>query len=143
LRSSPPKLTEKPIKSSCPQKVCAECGKPYEKDVERKSGSSKNIIGNISQRGVTRTTEGLNLKSSSEKRYNAEFKGWKPTCNCNTKQTKPGIVLDPMAGAGSTLVMAQKLGRRWLGIEISEKYAEMARERVGKGRNAKLEEFVR
>jgi DNA modification methylase len=30
----PPELCEKPIKSSCPLKVCADCGAPYERDVE-------------------------------------------------------------------------------------------------------------
>jgi len=30
----PPKLCEKPIKSSCPSKVCSECGKPYERTTE-------------------------------------------------------------------------------------------------------------
>jgi len=30
----PPELCEAPIKSSCPPQVCAECGTPYERDVE-------------------------------------------------------------------------------------------------------------
>jgi len=46
---------------------------------------------------------------------------------------KDGIVLDPMCGAGSTLVKAKQLGRRYIGIEISEEYAEITRERLRKG----------
>ena len=40
------------------------------------------------------------------------------------------VVLDCMAGSGTTCVAAKKLGRRYIGIEISPKYAEIARNRV-------------
>jgi DNA modification methylase len=39
-------------------------------------------------------------------------------------------VLDPFAGTGSTLVAARRLGRSSVGIEISEKYTALARERL-------------
>ncbi len=41
-----------------------------------------------------------------------------------------GIVLDPFAGHGPCAVAAKKLGRRWIGIEIDEKYCEIARRRI-------------
>jgi site-specific DNA-methyltransferase (adenine-specific) len=43
----------------------------------------------------------------------------------------PGdIVLDPFAGSGTTLVVAKKLGRRWLGFELSANYVAQIRARL-------------
>jgi len=40
------------------------------------------------------------------------------------------MVLDPMCGAGTTCKMAKALDRKWMGIEISPEYADIARRRV-------------
>ncbi len=42
-----------------------------------------------------------------------------------------GTVLDPFVGSGTTGVAAIKTGRRFIGIEIDEKYADIARRRIG------------
>jgi len=43
------------------------------------------------------------------------------------------IVLDAFCGSGTTLAVAQRLGRRWIGIDISESAIEIAGQRVGTG----------
>ena len=40
------------------------------------------------------------------------------------------IVLDPFTGSGTSLVAAEVSGRRWLGIELSENYVKVAKDRV-------------
>jgi site-specific DNA-methyltransferase (adenine-specific) len=49
-----------------------------------------------------------------------------------TYTNKEGIVLDNTSGSGSFLLSAEMEGRRWIGIEISEKYCEIAKKRIQK-----------
>ena len=43
---------------------------------------------------------------------------------------KNDVVLDPFAGSGTSLVAAETLDRRWVGIELSPNYSEIANNRV-------------
>ena len=46
-----------------------------------------------------------------------------------------GPVLDPFMGSGTTAIAAERLGIKWVGIEKSPKYVELAWERIRKARN--------
>ena len=111
----------------------------------------KNIKGNMSERGVTRTTEGLNLKSSDEKRHPLG-KNKRSVWTVNTKpypeahfavypeklvkdcvlagSKDEDLVLDPFSGSGTTGLVACKNNRNYIGIELSEDYAQLSMRRL-------------
>ncbi len=77
----------------------------------------------------------------SNKHINGSVKGHpcpfplKIPIRCITAVTSPGgLVLDPFAGSGSTLVACQKTGRRGIGIELNEDYIKIIERRVADAR---------
>lgn len=64
-------------------------------------------------------------------RYHPAQKAEKPLEQWIKYLSKPGdIVLDPFCGSGTTLVVAKRLGRKYIGIEIDEKYCKIALNRL-------------
>jgi DNA modification methylase len=96
--------------------VCRECGKPWERVVER----SKSIITKprpFSKNGNDDRNDTGRIYEETE----TTTTGWRPTCTCNAPIV-PAIVLDPFCGSGTTGQVAHDLGRRFVGIDLSASY---------------------
>lgn len=123
----PPELCELPIKSSCPPTVCAECGTPYERDVDRTPGEY-DYTDRMAEMGEFGRAQASGTVKELPK---AEMNGWEQACDCETDETEPGIVLDPFSGAGTTALVGKRLGRRFTGIELNPEYVALAQKRIG------------
>ncbi|MBA3065704.1 site-specific DNA-methyltransferase, partial [bacterium] len=49
-----------------------------------------------------------------------------------TASNKGDLVFDPFMGSGTTAVVAEALGRKWIGIERNEKYVTLSKNRIRK-----------
>ena len=66
--------------------------------------------------------------------------GWRPSCKCGVDTVVPATVLDCFSGSGTTGLVALKLGRRYIGIELSPTYNALALKRIeAEARQEKLE----
>lgn len=54
-----------------------------------------------------------------------------------------GLVADPFSGSGTTLVVAEQLGRRWLGCDLAGRYNDWAVQRIENVRRMTVEQWLR
>ncbi|MGC8549821.1 MAG: DNA-methyltransferase [Acidobacteriaceae bacterium] len=112
---------------------CAGCGAPWRRITERthtlQSGSGK--AGNVPQGKFAGTTQ------AESGDYDIRLGpvvttvtiGWEPTCSCSAEILRC-TVLDPFSGAGTTGLVALRLGRHYIGIELNPEYVAMSERRI-------------
>ena len=125
----PEKLVEPCILAGTSEKgVCAKCGKPWERIVEASGGTigqGWHDHANDLIRGMRDNSKG----KSTDGTYKRQHKGWQSTCNCNA-DIVPATVLDPFVGSGTTLAVAQRLGRKGVGTDLNKDYLTLAEQRL-------------
>jgi len=129
----PEKLPELCIKAGTSEYgECSECGKAWERIVEKErtfeSGSGKSGNMPSGKNGPDLQGGGETLDIRRGPVVHITTKGWQPTCSCDADRV-PQIVLDPFFGSGTTGYVAQRLGRKWIGIELNEEYIKIAEKR--------------
>ena len=127
----PEELCETPIKAGCPKFVCVKCGNPKVLEIEREGKSSSELMkGKDKSHFKSEQGQKENIRAPREAfERKIIIKGYKPTCNCNTRFTS-GIVLDPFFGAGTTGLVALKQGKKFIGIELNPEYIKIANKRL-------------
>lgn len=101
----PEALVERPILATCPERICVQCDSAWTRPTRIKS---------------RRTSEGM--------RHTREV-GELRRCDCFAP-SRPGVVLDPFMGTGTTALVAERLRRDWLGIELNPTYVRLATDRL-------------
>lgn len=101
----PPALVERPLRATCPERLCQACGEPWRRARIARGLGSAAVLGTL-----------------------------RKSCACEARSWHPGVVLDPFFGAGTVGVVAQKHHRHWIGIELNADYAVQAHERIAAAR---------
>ena len=122
----PMDLIEPCVLAGCPEKVCVECGEPYERVMQqpkpleikrgRRAGTDDRLIGGVLDK-YRKENPPVDL-------------GLKKQCNCKTDKSKGGTVLDPFGGSGTTGLVAKNNNRNAILLELNPKYIEIAEARI-------------
>jgi hypothetical protein len=141
----PAALCRKLINLMCPRQVCRVCGEPRRRIVEksdeyaafRESRTLANIHPTEQQ---IKRNESYGVTTSMDQRDDSGARGEKYVTlgwtDCGHGSAVPdnyrrGIVLDPFAGSGTTLMAASELGRDSIGIDLDSRNLDLARQRCG------------
>lgn len=132
----PKALPEICIKAGTSERgCCAQCGAPRARIIEKaltahdgqtesayEKGSTANRLAKLRQAARERGEEYTNATKTV---------GWQQTCKCaDAGEPVDCTVLDPFAGISTTGIAALMLGRRFIGIELSQEYYQISERRL-------------
>ena len=155
----PPAVAERPIQAMCPRRVCRTCGAPSRRITAKSpeyeaaraaiaAGDSASVSGRsdvaVGNKGIGFGHGGgaASLISNGKVDPTPITVGW-TTCGCPGADGirldgfhtgtgwRPGLVLDPFGGSGTTGLVAMSHSRDAVLIDLDERNAWLARERIG------------
>ncbi len=112
--------------------VCAACGSPYRRVLDRRKYGNWAASEVMKASGVNRQKHNgrFTNNASGETAYQPpKTTGWGPSCKCAGAGVVPAVVLDPFGGSGTVGEVAFKLGRSAILVDLA--YQTLQRERLG------------
>jgi len=104
--------------------------KNYSKNVQERSKMAKPVKNQKIKGNIWEYVVGKNKEDQEAKGHPAPFPEKLAEDHILSWSNEGGTVLDPMAGSGTTLKMAKKNNRNYIGIEISEDYIDIINKRL-------------
>ena len=133
----PAELAETCIKAGTSERgCCSACGAPWVRQVAHEvvpgPKAAKTFVVDERDAAADANDQGANRQKDGHRPgYQSQNTtiGWLPSCGCETAVT-PCAVLDPFSGAGTTALVADRLGRNAIGIELNADYVAMSERRL-------------
>lgn len=132
----PESLVERCIRAGTSEKgACPVCGAPWVRVVEKartfESGSGKSGNAPVGKNGPGLQGGGETKDIRRGPCVSSTTTGWRPSCK-HPRKGEPVrcVVLDPFMGSGTTALVALKMGRRAIGIELNGEYVKIAQARL-------------
>lgn len=137
----PPELPERCIKAGSSERgVCPECGAPWGRVVERQNESTysriqretgttyKDMKAEAAANGITPGnvggTHAPGRRGAFYEPPDNKTTGWAPSCAHTTLKPTTAVILDPFAGSGTVGLVANRLSRRAILIDLNPAYLE-------------------
>lgn len=132
----PPELAETCIRAGSSEKgQCPHCGAPWARTMVHTG--RKICVPDMYGRPRIQELSGNGETSQHKSGVSSGFftnerkhTGWSQTCKCPEHRPVPQIILDPFGGAGTTALVADRIQREAVIIELNPQYALMARDRI-------------
>jgi DNA modification methylase len=127
----PKELVRRCISAGTSEKgYCPACGSPWERIIKKTNipnpadKGSRFDLGKTGITGEGRTKPGI--------RFLNEATGWQPTCKCSHSESDliPATILDPFGGSGTAGLVAAKMERCAILIELNPEYGDMSMKRI-------------
>ena len=104
--------------------------KNYSKGEQKRKKMAKPVKKQKIKGNIWEYVVGKKLEDQEAKRHPAPFPCALARDHINSWTKEGDTVLDPMSGSGTTCISALKLGRNYIGIDISKEYCNIARNRI-------------
>lgn len=130
--------THNPIKIDCLHAGLELNGttyKNYSKGEQTRTKMAKPVKKQKIKGNIWEYVVGKKLEDQEAKGHPAPFPCALARDHINSWTNEGDLVLDPMNGSGTTCLSALKLGREYIGIDMSKEYCELAQERILKYKN--------
>ena len=131
----PSAIPRRAILAACPPYVCPTCRKPWVRLIDKTFVPQADVSLERGVKGAPGQKQVPDNHYTGTPRGSCSVAtlGWASVCSCDLSQDAcvPGLVLDPFAGSGTSLLVARELGREGIGVELSPHYCEMAEHRLG------------
>jgi len=126
----PMELVKLLVQEMCPHRVCTTCGQPSRRIAEtiHEGTTTRRNVSKASTAVADGVSSGHHAHRETNPVTTSITVGWS---DCGHGTWRPGRILDPFSGSGTTLAVATGLGMDADGIDLDQRNAMLALERVG------------